>query len=103
MRNDSVNNLLCSLIIAGLYAIPEVLVVFNNKILRGNRSTKTSASSFNSFQSPNSYPLGTLDLKITINWEMVRPYIADKPTLFHEITEQVMLIKLTPFGFQPPP
>jgi len=64
MRNDAMNNLLCSLIIAGHYHIPEILVVFDNTIMRGNRTTKTSASSFNSYNSPNFYPIGTLGLKI---------------------------------------
>lgn len=63
-RNDSINNILCALTIAGHYIIPEVLVVFDNKLLRGNRTTKVSASSFHSFKSPNFYPLATLGLKI---------------------------------------
>ena len=43
-------------------------IIFDNKILRGNRSTKTSASHFNSFKSPNFYPLGYFNLRITIHW-----------------------------------
>jgi lysophospholipase len=58
VRNDAVNNLLSSLTIAGHYVIPEVLVVFDNKIFRGNRSTKFSTSSFDSFKSPNFCLLG---------------------------------------------
>jgi lysophospholipase len=57
-RNDGVNNLLSALTIAGHYTIPEVLVVFDNKILRGNRSTKFSTSSLDSFKSPNFFPIG---------------------------------------------
>jgi lysophospholipase len=57
-RNDAVNNLLSSLTVAGHYSIPEVLVVFDNKILRGNRTTKFSTSSFEAFRSPNFYPIG---------------------------------------------
>lgn len=48
-RNDAANNLLCSLTIAGHYDIPEVLIVFDNLIMRGNRTTKTSASALRAF------------------------------------------------------
>jgi lysophospholipase len=64
IRNDAVNNLLCALTIAGHYIIPEVLVVFDNNVMRGNRTTKTSASTFDSFRSPNFRPLGHLGIKI---------------------------------------
>lgn len=67
-RNDAINNLLCAITVAGHYQIPQVLVLFDNTLMRGNRTTKTSASSFNSFTSPNYYPIGTLGLKITIKW-----------------------------------
>ena len=67
-RNDALNNLLCSLTIAGHYTIPEVLLVFDNKILRGNRSTKFTTSSFDAFKSPNYYPLGILGLTVSIQW-----------------------------------
>ena len=45
-RNDACNNLLSALTIAGHYSIPEVLIVFDNKVLRGNRTNKYSTSSF---------------------------------------------------------
>lgn len=67
---------------AGHYEIPEVLLLFDNTLMRGNRTTKTSASSFSSFNSPNYYPIGTLGLKITIKWELVRMCKLDQPTKF---------------------
>ena len=44
MRSDGYRNLIGSLLIAGHYFIPEVMIYFNNKLLRGNRTTKISAS-----------------------------------------------------------
>lgn len=85
--------------IAGHYNIPEVLLIFDNTILRGNRTTKTSASSFNSFKSPNFYPLGKLGLKIDIKWELILSCKQDEPTKFHPLKTEVGLIKLTPFGY----
>ena len=61
IRNYAINNLLCFLVIAGHYKIPEVL-------MQGNGTTKTYVSSFNSFSSPNYYDIGKLGLKIEIKW-----------------------------------
>ena len=43
LRSDAVDNLLGALMVAGPFQIPEVVVYFDNKILRGNRSTKASS------------------------------------------------------------
>lgn len=97
-RNDATNNLLCALTIAGHYHIPEILLLFDNTLMRGNRTTKTSSSSFNSFTSPNYYPIGQLGLKIEIKWELVRMCKIDKPTKFTKMSVNVGLFKLTPFA-----
>lgn len=62
-----------------------------------------SVSSFNSFSSPNYYPIGKLGLKIDIKWELVRSCKIDKPTIFRKIKEDalVSVLKLTPFGVPP--
>ena len=57
LQNDATDNLLGSLIIAGHFMIPEVCLFFNYRLLRGNRSTKISASDFSAFDSPNAPPL----------------------------------------------
>lgn len=36
LKNDAVDNLLGSLMVAGHFNIPEVLVFFHNRLLRGN-------------------------------------------------------------------
>ncbi len=60
LQNDATDNLLGSLIIAGHFMIPEVCLFFNHRLLRGNRSTKVSASAFAAFSSPNAPPLATI-------------------------------------------
>lgn len=57
LKNDAVDNLLGSLIVAGHYNIPEVTIFFHNKLLRGNRTTKESTSEMEAFTSPNFPPL----------------------------------------------
>jgi len=38
MKNDAIDNLLGSLIVAGHFEIPEVLIFFSNTLMRGNRT-----------------------------------------------------------------
>ena len=63
-RSDGKENLLNSLIIAGNYCIPEVTILFNNKLFRGNRTSKISASNLDAFNSPNMSPLVNIGIKI---------------------------------------
>ena len=51
--NDAKNNLIASLCVAGQCQICEVCLMFNNKLLRGNRSTKFDAWHQDAFTSPN--------------------------------------------------
>ena len=53
LRSDGQANLLNALHIAANYPINEVTLFFNNKLMRGNRSTKSHADGFNAFTSPN--------------------------------------------------
>jgi len=61
LRTDGKENLISAVEIAAAQRnnqalVPEVCIFFENKLLRGNRTTKTSAEHFNAFESPN-YPL----------------------------------------------
>ena len=58
LKNDALDNFLGSLLVSGLYNIPEVCIFFNNKLLRGNRATKSSTSIMEAFTSPDFPPLG---------------------------------------------
>jgi len=65
LRSDGQTNLLNSLYIAANYPVAEVCLYFNNKLFRGNRSTKALADGFDAFASPN-FPM-LLEAGITIN------------------------------------
>ncbi|XP_067013517.1 L-asparaginase 1-like [Anabrus simplex] len=71
IRGDGLSNMLGSLILAGNYIIPEVTVYFNNKLLRGNRTSKVHVSSLNAFDSPNFPPLATVGIKIEVNTKAI--------------------------------
>jgi L-asparaginase len=57
-KSDGINNLISSLLLVSNFNIPEVLIVFANQIIRGNRSKKTSSNNCNAFSSPNFNILG---------------------------------------------
>lgn len=64
IRNDARSNLITALQLASEYAVPEVCIYFNNKLLRGNRSSKINTYDFAAFASPNYRPLITAGINI---------------------------------------
>ncbi|MFI8416939.1 asparaginase [Serratia sp. NPDC078593] len=57
LRSDGQTNLLNALYLAANYPVNEVSLFFNNKLFRGNRTTKAHADGFDAFASPNLPPL----------------------------------------------
>jgi L-asparaginase len=77
-RTDAVLNLVNAIYIGGYKAtdlplIPEVIIVFADKIIRGCRATKVSANDWAGFDSPNFPLLGTIGEHININTNHVMP------------------------------
>ncbi|KAL7925300.1 asparaginase domain-containing protein [Trichoderma austrokoningii] len=103
LQSDAVDNLLGSLIIAGTFVIPEVCLFFRDKLYRGNRTTKVSATSFEAFASPNCEPLAKVNgLGISVNWPLVlRPTtIAEFQVFKHVDTTHVACLRVFP-GIKP--
>ena len=59
VRNDALDNLLTSMLIAGEGRVKEIALYFDNELYRGNRATKMSATDLHAFGSPNYPPLAT--------------------------------------------
>jgi L-asparaginase len=57
LRSDGQTNLLNALYLAANHPVNEVCLFFNNKLFRGNRTTKAHADGFDAFASPNLPPL----------------------------------------------
>lgn len=70
LRTDGKENLITSIEIAaskrtnGEPYVKEVCILFENKLMRGNRTTKVSTDHFNAFDSPNFTPLATVGINI---------------------------------------
>ncbi|HMI76835.1 MAG TPA: asparaginase [Buchnera sp. (in: enterobacteria)] len=86
-RSDARQNLINALFIAAHYPISEVTLFFNNKLYRGNRTTKAHADGFNAFISPNFTPL--LEIGIQVRY-IIKPMIVntDKIFMVHRIQNQ---------------
>ncbi|MEY8765356.1 MULTISPECIES: asparaginase [Francisella] len=66
IRSDAISNILNSLIFACNDNIEEVCVYFNQKLMRGNRTTKISATDFDAFGSPNYPTLAKVGIDIVV-------------------------------------
>ncbi|MDN6633843.1 MAG: asparaginase, partial [Enterobacterales bacterium] len=87
LRSDGQINLLNALYLAANYPINEVSLFFNNKLFRGNRTTKAHADGFDAFASPN-YPML---LEVGINIRRIAPLMTqlhNAPLKVHQITPQ---------------
>jgi len=106
-RTDARQNLVNAVLIAGWKAsdydcIPEVVVVFADKILRGCRTRKVSSTAWAGFDSPNYPPLGRIGEHIRINAELLRPppQSGQNFQVNYDLSEEVMDIGLFP-GLKP--
>ncbi|WJV55793.1 asparaginase [Prodigiosinella aquatilis] len=87
LRSDGQTNLLNALYVAANHPVNEVSLFFNNKLLRGNRTTKAHADGFDAFASPNYPPL--LEAGIHIRRLAPLPQTpASGALIVHDITPQ---------------
>ncbi|MBJ3813942.1 asparaginase [Shimwellia pseudoproteus] len=87
LRSDGQINLLNALYVAANYPINDVSLFFNNRLYRGNRTTKAHADGFDAFDSPNLPPL--LEAGINIRRLNTPPAPAQSgPLIVHPITPQ---------------
>ncbi len=102
-RTDAVFNLINAIHVAAYQVthiplIPEVVIVFANKILRGNRATKISSSALAGFESPNFPPLGRIDeqIKVDVNQLQPLPQSSDAFCVATDLMEDVFDITVFP-------
>lgn len=103
LRSDAKENLLTAIEIAaaqdeeGEPIVPEVTVFFEDKLFRGNRTTKLSAEHFSAFMSYNYEPLATAGVHIHYNPHLVHYCNPElKLRLRTKINQNVVVLKLFP-------
>ena len=72
-RSDGRENLKTAIVLASDFELPEVCLLFGEHLLRGCRAMKSSAESFDAFESPNFEPLGKIGASIDIEKNRLRP------------------------------
>lgn len=77
--------------------ILEVSVLFGNKLLRGNRTIKSSTVNLDAFESPNYQPLAKIGINLQIDYRLIhRPCTVDKFTFHGKLNENVGVLRLFP-------
>lgn len=87
LRSDGQTNLLNALYLAANHPINEVSLFFNNKLFRGNRTTKAHADGFDAFASPNLSPLLEAGIHIRRQTGIPSP-VCNGELIVHGITPQ---------------
>jgi len=107
VRTDAKMNFVNAIFVAGYKAtglprIPEVVVVFADKILRGCCTRKISSTKLSGFDSPNCPALGTIGEHIQVDTKSLRNAPADgqRFQVNTDLSDNVMDISLFP-GFKP--
>jgi len=102
LRTDGRDNLITSIEIAANYEngralIPEVCVYFENRLYRGNRTTKVNAEYFNAFQSANYPALVKAGVRLEINRELIHYPDYNLPLIVHKkFNNHIAILKLFP-------
>jgi L-asparaginase len=102
LRTDGRENLVTAIEIAATFendmpAVPEVCIYFDNRLTRGNRTTKLNADHFDAFDSPNYHPLAEAGLHLRYFREMIRfPEKNMKLQVHKSFDNNVAILKLFP-------
>lgn len=81
---------------AGPLQIPEVVIYFDNKILRGNRTTKASSSKMAAFESPNIPPLAIFDVNLAVQWHRILKHNKGTFKVFYDFDTNISQISMSP-------
>lgn len=106
LRTDGKENILTAIEIAaseenGEAMVPEVCIYFQDKLFRGNRTTKYNAEHFHPFRSDNYPPLAEVGIHIKYNSPFIHRTLSKKPFYASKkMCGDVVLIKLFP-GLSP--
>jgi len=102
LRTDGKENLITAIEIAaesnnGIPATPEVCIYFDKKLMRGNRTTKSSAEQFEAFISPNYPCLAEAGLHIKYNRNFIRyPGLRTNLKVNKKLNTDIAVLKLFP-------
>ncbi len=93
LRSDARRNLINAVEVSTM-PFNEVVICFNDRIFRGNRSTKMSINDFDAFSTPNYPPLGEIGL--TIDTKFVAPSVSGRFSITPKFNNEIFVLKIFP-------
>lgn len=102
LRTDGKENLISAIEIAatqqnGQAMVPEVTIFFENRLYRGNRTTKHNSEHFNAFRSDNYPPLAEAGISIRYNFPFIHYPTHEQEILVHtQLDSSIAVLKLFP-------
>jgi len=84
------------LLVAGPFLIPEVVLYFNNKLMRGNRASKTHCSALAAFNSNNFESLGNFGVTFDVRWDLVLKYQSGSLKLSSNLEQSISYLVVSP-------
>ena len=103
LRTDGKENLITAIEIAaaktpdGIPVVPEVCVFFQEKLMRGNRTTKVNSESFGAFNSNNYPTLAKAGTDIQFHTRNIKKYVPGlKLKAHHEYNSNIIILSLFP-------
>jgi len=102
LRTDGKENLISAIEIAaslqnGQAMVPEVTIFFENRLYRGNRTTKHNAEHFNAFRSDNYPPLAEAGISIKYNYPFIHYPTQEQQLIVHtHLDSSIAVLKLFP-------
>ena len=98
IRTDGRENIISAIEIAAneQVAIGEVCIFFENKLFRGNRTTKFNAEHFEAFYSGNSPSLAKVGINIIYKQHLLRPLSNKTLKVYNKMCDNVIIVKVHP-------
>ena len=98
IRTDGRENIISAIEIAAneQVAIGEVCIFFENKLFRGNRTTKFNAEHFEAFYSGNYPSLAKVGINIIYKQHLLRPLSNKTLQVYNKMCDNVIIVKVHP-------
>lgn len=98
IRTDGRENIISAIEIASNneVVIPEVCIFFDNKLYRGNRTTKINSEYFEAFYSGNYPSLAKVGINITYKDHLICPQSQGRTKFYKQLCDDIVIIKIHP-------
>lgn len=101
LRTDGRENFVTAIELAAAYEhdtaiVPEVAICFENRLLRGNRTTKYNAEHFQAFHSGNYPALADVGVNIKFNRDFIHKPNFKKLKVYKKLDNNLAILKLYP-------